>query len=57
MGEPEVVADAVHHRVNRGRHGAAVTEVADVELDEGAFDPDEWIEAVGLDHANQRQSW
>ena len=48
VSEPEVAADAVHHRVDRGRHQPALAEVADVELDVRAFDPDERVEAVGL---------
>jgi hypothetical protein len=47
VSEPEE-ADAMHHRVDRGRHQAAGTQVADVELDVGAFDPDQRVEAVAL---------
>jgi hypothetical protein len=48
VGEAEVPADGVHHRVDRGVHQAVVAEPADVQLDVGALDPDQGVHPVGL---------
>ena len=46
--EPEVAPDGVHHGDDRGMHESAVAELADVELDVCALDPDQRVEGVGL---------
>ena len=43
VGEAEVPAHGVHHRVDRGVHQASVAEPADVQLDVGALDPDQRV--------------
>ena len=48
MGEAEVAADGVHHRVDRGVHQPSVAELADVELDMGSLDPGQGVEPVVL---------
>lgn len=48
VGVAEVAADAVHHRVHRGRRQPALAEVADVELDMATLDADQRVEPVGL---------
>src|SRR5674476_1238181 len=48
VGEAEVPADGVHHRVDRGVHQAVVAEPADVQLDVGALDPDQRVQPVAL---------
>jgi hypothetical protein len=48
MGEPEEPADPVHHRIGRGRHQAGLAQRADVELDMGELDTDQWIETVAF---------
>jgi hypothetical protein len=48
VGEPEESTHAVHHRVHRRDPQPALAEVADVQLDVRALNPDQRIEAVGL---------
>lgn len=48
VGLAEEPADAVHHCDYRGVHQPGLPELADVELDVGALDPDEGVEAVAL---------
>jgi hypothetical protein len=48
VGEPEEPPHGVHHRDDRGVHQAVVAELADVQLDVGALDPDQRVERVVL---------
>lgn len=48
VGKAEEPADAVHHRVNRGRHQPGAAEVSDVQLHVGSLDPIKRVQAVGL---------
>ena len=48
VGEPEVPADGVHHRDDRGVHQPLVAELADVELDKGSLDPGQGVQPVAL---------
>jgi hypothetical protein len=48
VGEPEEATHAVHHRVHRRDPQPGLAEIADVQLDVRALDPDQRIEAVGL---------
>lgn len=48
LGEAEVAANSVHHRVDRGVHQASVAELSDVELRVGSLDPEQRVGAVGL---------
>ncbi len=48
MGEPEEPADAVHHRVDRGRHQTGLGQVADEQLHVRSLDADQRIQPVGF---------
>ena len=48
VGVAEEPADPVHHRDHRGVHQPGLAELADVELDVGALDPDQRVQAVAL---------
>ena len=48
VGEPEEPPDGVHRGVDRGGHQPGLAEVADVELDVRALDPDQRVQGVGL---------
>jgi hypothetical protein len=48
VGESEESPNAVHHRVDRGRHHAGLAEVANVQLDVRALDTDQRVESAGL---------
>jgi hypothetical protein len=52
-----MAVDAVHHRVDRGRHQPGLAEAADEQLDVGSLDPDQRVEVVALAPPNQRRSW
>ncbi len=57
VGEPEVPAHGVHHRVDRGVHQSAVAELADVQLDVGALDPGQGASPLVSHQANHCLSW
>ena len=46
VGKPEVSAHRMHGGVDRRRHQASLTEMADVQLDVGTLDPDQRVELV-----------
>ena len=48
MCEPEEAADTMHHRDDRGVHQAAVSELANVQLDVRSLNPEQRVEPVGL---------
>jgi hypothetical protein len=48
VGEPEEASDAVHHRVDRGVHQPARSQMADEQFDMCALYPNEWVERVRL---------
>jgi hypothetical protein len=48
VGEPEEPADAVHHRVDRGRHQTGLAEMADEQLHVRSLDSDQRVEPVRL---------
>jgi hypothetical protein len=46
--EPEEPTDAVQHRVDRGVPQPSLVKVADVQLEVGTLQSDQWLQAVGL---------
>lgn len=46
--EPEVPPHRMHRRAHRRRHQTALPEMADIKLNMGALNADEWVESVGL---------
>jgi hypothetical protein len=48
VGEPEEPPHGMHGRVHRGSHEPGRAQVTDVQLDVGALDPDQRVQAVDL---------